>query len=185
MQTPKTIPANLTTDKRNKIMDDNRKTDLLFKLLDNVQNLIKFADTKINVLLIISGVTTTFILTNFQELFVLCLISKITLGLFFVSFLVFIIFSILTISPRKDNHTGNSVSKTIYFEHIASRVEVKDFINDYTKLDESGFQSDLLYQVFENSKIADKKFKCYKKSLISLQFQLLFFFILVAVKFFA
>lgn len=185
MQTPKTIPANLTTDKRNKIMDDNRKTDLLFKLLDNVQNLIKFADTKINVLLIISGVTTTFILTNFQELFVLCLISKITLGLFFVSFLVFIIFSILTISPRKDNHTGNSVSKTIYFEHIASRVEVKDFINDYTKIDESGFQSDLLYQVFENSKIADKKFKCYKKSLISLQFQLLFFFILVAVKFFA
>ena len=165
-------------------MDDNRKTDLLFKLLDNVQNLIKFADTKINVLLIISGVTTTFILTNFQELFALCFISKITLGLFFVSFLVFIIFSILTISPRKDNHTGNSVSKTIYFEHIASRVEVKDFINDYTKLDESGFQSDLLYQVFENSKIADKKFKCYKKSLISLQFQLLFFFILVAVKFF-
>ena len=58
-------------------------------------------------------------------------------------------------------------------------------MNDYTKLDESGFQSDLLYQVFENSKIADKKFKCYKKSLISLQFQLLFFFVLVAVKYFA
>lgn len=166
-------------------MDDNRKTDLAFKLLDNVQNLIKFADTKINVLLIISGVTTTFILTNFQGLFDLSLISKITLGLFFVSFLVFIVFSILTISPRKDNHTGNSVSKTIYFEHIASRVEVKDFITDYTKLDESGFQSDLLYQVFENSKIADKKFEGYKKSLISLQVQLLFFFVLVVIKFFA
>ena len=166
-------------------MDDNRKTDLAFKLLDNVQNLIKFADTKINVLLIISGVTTTFILTNFQGLFDLCLVSKIILGLFFVSFLVFIVFSILTISPRNDNHTGNSVSKTIYFEHIASRVEVKDFISDYTKLDEPGFQSDLLYQVFENSKIADKKFKFYKKSLIALQVQLLFFFALVIIKFFA
>jgi hypothetical protein len=171
--------------KENIIMCDNRKTDIAFKLLDNVQSLIKFADTKINVLLIISGVTTTFILSNFQELFELCLFSKITLGLFFVSFLVFIIFSILTISPRKDNHTGDSVSKTIYFEHIASRVEVKDFINDYKKLDESDFQSDLLYQVFENSKIADKKFKCYKKSLISLQVQLLFFFVLVVVKFIA
>ena len=166
-------------------MDDNRKTDLAFKLLDNVQNLIKFADTKINVLLIISGVTTTFILTNFQGLFDLCLFSKIALGLFFVSFLTFIVLSILTISPRKDSHTGNSVSKTIYFEHIASRVEVKDFINDYTKLDEQGFQSDLLYQVFENSKIADKKFKLYKKSLIALQVQLLFFFVLVIIKFFA
>lgn len=165
-------------------MDDNRKTDLAFKLLDNVQNLIKFADTKINVLLVISGVTTTFILSNFQGLFNLCLISKIALGLFFIMFLIFIVFSILTISPRKDNHTGNSVSKTIYFEHIASRIEVKDFINDYTKLDEPGFQSDLLYQVFENSKIADKKFKFYKKSLIALQVQLLLFFVLVVTKFF-
>jgi hypothetical protein len=65
-------------------MDDNRKTDLGFKLLDNVQNLIKFADTKINVLLVISGVTTTFILTNFQGLFDLCLLSKIGLGIFFL-----------------------------------------------------------------------------------------------------
>jgi hypothetical protein len=182
---PENYTCKLKERQKSKIMDDNRRTDLAFKLLDNVQNLIKFADTKINVLLIISGVTTTFILTNFQEFFELCLISKIILGLFFFSFLVFIVFSILTISPRKDNHTGNSVSKTIYFEHIASRIEVKDFMNDYTKLDESGFQSDLLYQVFENSKIAGKKFKCYKKSLISLQFQLLFFFVLVAVKYFA
>lgn len=166
-------------------MDKNRKTDLAFKLLENVQNLIKFADTKINVLLVVSGVTTTFVLTNFQGIFDLCLISKIALGLFFISFLVFIILSILTISPRRANHTGNSASKTIYFNHIASRIEVKDFINDFTKLDEPGFQSDLLYQVFENSKIADQKFKFYKKSLIALQVQLILFFVLVTIKFFA
>lgn len=31
-------------------MDNNRQTDLAFKLLDNFQNFINFADTKINVL---------------------------------------------------------------------------------------------------------------------------------------
>jgi hypothetical protein len=165
-------------------MTEYRKTDLAFKLLDNVQNLIKFADTKINVLLLISGVNTSFILTNFQVLFDHCLISKIVLGLFFIAFFVFLIFSLLTIAPRKDKHTGNSVSKTIYFKHIASRIEVKDFINDYTKLEEPDFQSDLLYQVFENSKIADSKFKFYKKSLLALQIQLLIFYILVIIKFF-
>lgn len=166
-------------------MEDNRKTDLAFKLLDNVQNLIKFADTKINVLLVISGVTTTFILTNFQTLYDLCLLSKIVLGLFFISFLIFLVFSILTIAPRPDKHTGNSVSKTIYFGHIAKRVEGKDFIDDYQKLEESAFQSDLLYQVYENSKIADRKFKFYKKSLIAIQVQLLIFFALLLIKFFA
>lgn len=166
-------------------MDDNRRTDLGFKLLDNVQNLIKFADTKINVLLVISGVTTTFILTNFQSLFELCLLSKIGLGLFFLSFIVFVILSLLTISPRSDKHTGNSVSKTIYFAHIANRVEVKDFIDDYVKLDEKSFQADLLYQIYENSKIAYKKFSFYKNSLIALEFQLFFFFALLLLKFIA
>jgi len=166
-------------------MEDNRKTDLAFKLLDNVQNLIKFADTKINVLLVISGVTTTFVLTNFKGLYDLCLFSKIVLGLFFIAFLVFVVLSLLTISPRNAKHTGNSVAKTIYFEHVAERVEVKDFIDDYTKLNEIGFQSDLLYQIFENSKIADKKFKYYKKSLVALQVQLFLFFVLVTIKFIA
>lgn len=164
-------------------MEDNRKTDIAFKLLENVQNLIKFADTKINVLLVISGVTTTFVLTNFKGLYSHCLFSKIALGLFFIAFLVFVFLSLLTISPRNAKHTGNSVAKTIYFEHIANRVEVKDFIDDYTKLNEVCFQSDLLYQIFENSKIAEKKFRFYKKSLIALQMQLLLFFVLITIKF--
>lgn len=166
-------------------MEDNRKTDLAFKLLENVQNLIKFADTKINVLLVISGVTTTFILTNFQGLYDLCVVSKIVLGLFFISFLIFVILSILTISPRADKHTGNSASKIIYFGHIAKRVEVKDFIDDYSKLNENSFQHDLLYQIFENSKIADKKFSFYKMSMTALKFQIGLFFILIILKFVA
>ena len=92
---------------------------------------------------------------------------------------------LLTISPRSDKHTGNSVSKTLYFTHIAKRIEVKDFIDDYTKLDEKSFQSDLLYQVYENSKIADKKFSCYKWSLITLEIQFFFFFALLLIKFFS
>lgn len=165
-------------------MDENKKIDTAFKLLDNVQNLIKFADTKINVLLVISGVTTTFILTNFQNLFDLNLLSKILLGLFFISFITFIILSLLTISPRSDNHTGNSPAKTIYFRHISSRIEVKDFVDDYNKLTHESCLTDILYQIYENSKIADKKFSFYNKSLIALQFQVFIFFLLLGFKFF-
>jgi hypothetical protein len=163
-------------------MEENRRTDLAFKVLDNVQNLIKFADTKINVLLVISGVTTTFVLTNFQGLYSQGIIPKTCLGLFFIAFLVFVILSVLTISPRSDKHSRESLPKTIYFGHIAKRVEAKDFIDDYLKLDEKTFMNDLLYQIFENSKIADKKFEFYKKSLIALNFQILLFFVLLTIK---
>ncbi len=166
-------------------MDENRKIDTAFKLLDNVQNLIKFADTKINVLLVISGVTTTFILTNFQNLCNLNCISKIILGLFFLAFIFFVILSLLTISPRSDKHSGNTASKTIYFKHISSRVEVKDFIDDYNKLTLETCLTDILYQVYENSKIADKKFIFYNRSLIALQFQIFFFVLLIGLKYFS
>lgn len=165
-------------------MDNQRRIDLAFKLLDNVQNLIKCADAKINVLLIISGVTTTFILSNFQDLFDLCLLSKIVLIMFFILFFVFVYFSIQTIAPQTDKYTGNSVSKIIYFKHVAKRVEVKDFINDFDKLDDVSFLNDLLYQIFENSKIADKKFNNYNNSLVAIKAQILIFFILLGLKFY-
>ncbi|MFN8776570.1 MAG: Pycsar system effector family protein [Flavobacteriales bacterium] len=166
-------------------MDENKKIDTAFKLLDNVQSLIKFADTKINVLLIISGVTTTFILTNFQDLCDLSGFSKFILGLFFLTFISFVILSILTISPRTDKHSGNSPAKTIYFKHISKRIEVKDFIDDFNKLTPKSLTTDLLYQVFENSKIADKKFTFYNNSLIALQVQIFFFLVLIGLKYFS
>ena len=166
-------------------MDDNKKIDNAFKLLDNVQNLIKFADTKINVLLIISGVTTTFILTNFQNLCELNCFSKIILGIFFLAFICFVILSILTISPRTDKYTGNSPAKTIYFKHISTRVEVKDFIDDFNKLTPESCLTDILYQVYENSKIADKKFIFYSRSLTALKAQVFFFLLLLGLKYFS
>lgn len=166
-------------------MDENKKIDTAFKLLDNVQNLIKFADTKINVLLIISGVTTTFILTNFQSLCDLNTFSKIILGLYFLAFISFVLISILTISPRSDKHTGNAPAKIIYFNHISTRIEVKDFIDDFNKLTPESFLIDLLYQVYENSKIAEKKFNFYKRSLTALKIQVFFFFLLLGLKYFS
>jgi len=166
-------------------MDNNKKTDTAFKLLDNVQNLIKFADTKINVLLVISTVTTTFVLTNFQNLYDLNCFSKTTLGLFFLAFICFVVLSILTISPRTDKYTGSSPAKTIYFKHISARVKAKDFIDDFNKLTLKSCVTDILYQVYENSKIADKKFAFYNRSLIALQAQIFFFFLLLGLKFFS
>ncbi|HPI40892.1 MAG TPA: DUF5706 domain-containing protein [Pseudobdellovibrionaceae bacterium] len=162
-------------------MDDIRKTDLAFKLLDNVQNLIKFADTKVNVLLIISGVTTTFVISNFSKISETSILGQISLALFIISFIVFTIFALMTISPRSDKHTGKSVAKTIYFKHIAERVEVKDFIEDYSKLDEKNFQADLLYQIFENSKIAEKKFYFYNLCLTALKVQIVIFLTILGI----
>ena len=164
-------------------MEENQKIEIAFKLLQNVQDLIKFADNKINVLLLISGVTTTFVLSNFHDLYSLNCLSKIILGLFFLVFFIFVVFSLKTISPRSDKHSGNTPAKTIYFKHISKRIEVKDFIDDFNNLTTESCLTDILYQIFENSKIADKKFKFYSKSLIVLQLLIAVFILLIILKF--
>lgn len=119
-------------------MDDNKKIDTAFKLLDNVQSLIKFADTKINVLLVISGVTTTFILTNFQNLCELNCFSKIILGLFFLAFITFVILSILTISPRTDNtqvvHLQKQFTSNMFQQELKSRILLTTSTNSHLKV---------------------------------------------------
>lgn len=166
-------------------MEETRKTDLAFKLLDNNQNLIKFADSKINVLLIVSGVSTTFVITNFQSLIEIGTYGIVGLIIFFLFFVAFVIASLFTISARKALTTGASAPKTIYFEHIAKRVEVKDFIDDYKKITEDSFLTDILYQVYETSKIACRKFYFYKLSKYLIQAQILMFMLLLALKFLA
>jgi len=163
-------------------MESSKKIDVAIKMLENVQSLIKFSDTKINVLLVISGITTTYVLGTYNGKILTYGCLSIILILFYVFFFLFLFFSIQTIAPRKANHTGNSVSRVIYFKHVAERNNANDYFEDLKKTNEDGFLKDFVYQIFENSKIAEKKFENYNNSLMMLKLQVLFFLVLLVAK---
>ncbi|MBV6478053.1 MAG: hypothetical protein HGGPFJEG_00800 [Ignavibacteria bacterium] len=152
------------------------------KLYESIQNIIKFADTKINVLSVINGIATSYILTNFQLIYSINIYSKLLLALYFIMFIVFIYYLLNTILPRIKSISGNKISRAVYFGHISERKEVQEFVNDFKKLNDEEFLEDLLTQIYESSKIATTKFSYYKKSLITLQVQFSLFFILLALK---
>lgn len=159
-------------------MKITRKINLALKFNENIQNLIRFADSKISILSFISGIATSFVITNFQQMFGLSLFSKIILVSFFVCFFLFVFFSLKTISPRTEQHSDKLDSGIMYFGHI-SKYKVDDFVAEYENISDENFLTQVLYQVYENAQIAEVKFKNYKKGLITLQFQIFFFFILL------
>jgi len=162
--------------------DTYRKTDIALKLYESTQTLIRFADTKINLLSVINGIATSFVITNFQQLFSINIISKLVIILFFITFILFVYYLLNTILPRSEKGLGKSGSQIVFFGHIAARNNADEFIKDFNNTDSETFLDDLLQQMYTSAKIATVKFNNYKKSLITLQFQIFFFFILLGLK---
>ncbi|HMS64499.1 MAG TPA: DUF5706 domain-containing protein [Ignavibacteria bacterium] len=162
--------------------DTYRKTDLALKLYESTQNLIRFADTKINVLSFVNGIATSFVITNFQQLFEINLFSKFIMICFFLSFIVFVYFLLNTILPRGNKNSEIIGTQLVFFGHVAKRNNAKEYINDFNNTNSEEFLDDLLQQIYESAKIATTKFGNYKKGLITLQFQIFFFFILLGIK---
>ncbi len=164
------------------MVDTFRKTDIALKLYESTQNLIRFADTKINSLSVINGIATSFVITNFQLLYEISFFSKVILSMFFLTFVVFVYFLLNTILPRKNDKSDLIGNQIIFFGHISKRDSVKDFISDFNSTSSEDFLDDLLQQIYESAKIANVKFSNYKKGMITLQFQIFLFFILLGMK---
>jgi len=162
--------------------DTYRKTDIALKLYESTQSLIRFADTKINVLSFVNGIATSFVITNFQQLYSISIFSKFIIVIFFLTFILFVYYLLNTILPRSDKSIGSVGSQIVFFGHIAGRKTAEDFIRDFNNTDSEAFLDDLLQQMYASAKIASIKFNNYKKGLITLQFQIFFFFILLGLK---
>jgi ABC-type multidrug transport system fused ATPase/permease subunit len=160
-------------------MEIEKKIDHAWKLFNNNQDMIKFSDSKLRFLAVISGVLTSYILANFSTLFSLHWYGKLALLAFSVSFLFFVIFALLSSFPRFASKTGGQVPKLIYYKHISERVEANDFIHDFLSSSEEDQLKDILYQVYEISGIATKKFNYYNKSWYAIGCQVLTFSILL------
>ena len=151
------------------------RTENTWKIFNNQQDLIRLFDTKVNVLLVISGITTSFLLVNLKEIIETGTFGKILFGLFVVFFALFVVFALLTIFPRKPTKSGRSIPKLIYFKDIASRVEAIDYVEDFEKTTDKELQNDLYYQIYELASIVKLKSENYYKAWIFLILQFIVF----------
>jgi len=147
-----------------------------WNILNLNQGMITFADKKMHALFIISTIYSTLFLTQVDLYLSLRSYQKILLSLYIVSFLLFIIFGLLCLFARKDESTGNTVDKLIYYGHVATRREAIEYTTNLLKTKNEEILKDIGYQIFELSKIAKKKFKYYNYSWIALIIQTLLVF---------
>ncbi|MDP3314141.1 Pycsar system effector family protein [Lutibacter sp.] len=137
------------------------KTQEYWNILGNINDWIKYSDTKATILLTLYGVLITIIYSNSTDVLIGLNKSNWILGFSIISMifsLISIIFSFLCINPRLKNENPNSI---IYFGHIKEKFKNSDEYSIHSSnilsSDES-YLKELTEQIHTNSSIAWKKF---------------------------
>lgn len=166
-------------------MNTKDKIEFAWKILQHNQDMIKFADSKVRFLLIVSGISTSYILVNLADFFSFPFLKQFMIGVFLVSFFFFLIFALLTIVPRYSTIIPSKmVPDVVFYQNIAERSSAEDYITDYSKSKEEDILRDVLNQVYVVSKIASDKFKYNFRSWICLGIQLISFIMIMTIKMF-
>lgn len=154
---------------------DFSKTDYAWNIYFHNQELIKLADTKVRYLFLISSLATTYILTEANKIQNIEILEY----LFLIAFFLFLIFASLTLKPRSSKYSGDKVPTLIYHRDISSRTTRFIYTKDFKNTSKDELLDDLLYQIFEISLIADRKYQNYNYAFYSLIGQIVLFFILI------
>ena len=165
----------VNNNKQNSNTDTIELLEYGWRIYLNTQEMIKFADQKVNVLLVISGVMSSFVFNNIKNINEGDNWGYVLLFLFIISLIIFLIFGLLSIFSRKATKTGQRVPKLIYFGHIAQREEAIEYYESFKRVSSDDLFRDLCYQIYEVGVIAALKHSHYKGAWFSIGAQAVFF----------
>ena len=142
------------------------KQDYLFESFRNIQELIRFADSKVAVILVLIGLEITLFLDISSNLYFSLKdisIKNVILFLFVIVFIISILVSIfialiLVLKPSFAKHYKQDNNSTFYFGHIAVNTKEK-FLDKIKLLDEMECEKEISEQIYEISKILNRKNK--------------------------
>ncbi|MBP7196260.1 MAG: hypothetical protein KBA05_02490 [Anaerolineaceae bacterium] len=160
-------------------MDEKQGIDVLEFQVDLIQHLIERADTKASILLAFLGVILAISINQDAFLRILTtnflegsnhppLLLLIMVCLSFVSFSISFVFVVLTLRARLHIEQIGLTPSIFYFETISKYEAFDEFKAEYEKI--TNPKTQLLKEIYNNSKICALKYKYFNYSLSSLVF---------------
>ena len=137
------------------------RLDQAWRILGLNQDLIRAADQKIYLLIVMSTLLVSYVATNFEKIMRLGMVQN---GLLIVFILVsgaFFYYALSTLFPRRQ--ANDSVNeKLIFFGDIASRPSPESYIADLGGVPMETLFEDLARQIFLVSQVATQKYLAYR-----------------------
>ena len=164
------------------------RLDQAWRILNLNQDLIRAADQKIYLLIVMSTLLVSYVSTNLDKIIRLGQLQKSLLILFLIACAAFFYFALTTVFARSakrgsqvghaDQADASEMPGLIFFGDIASRRQVSDYAAQFRQADSRALFDDLCVQIFQTSHIAQSKYRAYRRAWMALTIEVSLFLLL-------
>ena len=149
---------------RNPTADVNLRMEQAWRILNLNQDLIRSADQKIYLLIVMSTLLVSYVAFNIEKISRIGPLQYGLLAVFILAFGAFYFFALSTLFARKNHVTAEENVGLIYFGDIARRLKAEDYIEDISNIPLTGLFNDLARQIYVVSQVASNKYRAYARA---------------------
>lgn len=166
------------------------RLDQAWRILNLNQELIRSADQKIYLLIVMSTLLVTYVSANLDKIMHLGMREKICLILFLIAGAAFFYFALTTVLSRarrlpagrvlESDSTMHSkqIPNLIFFGDIVQRTRPDEYAASFHNADLHELLDDVCHQIHEVASIANNKFRAYRRAWVALLIEVSMFLVL-------
>ena len=149
---------------RHPASDLNVRLDQTWRILNLNQDLIRSADQKIYLLIVMSTLLVSYVAANIEKIGKIGPLQYGLLAVFILVSGVFYFFALSTLFPRKSPAASKENASLIFFGDIATRSSAENYINDIGSISLDDLFDDLARQIYLVSHVATNKYLAYRRA---------------------
>jgi hypothetical protein len=140
------------------------RLDQTWRILNLNQDLIRAADQKIYLLIVMSTLLVSYVATNIEKIGKIGALQYGLLAVFILVSGTFYFFALSTLFPRKSKAPTKENASLIFFGDIATRPNAESYINDMGSIALQQLYDDLARQIYLVSQVATSKYLAYRRA---------------------
>jgi hypothetical protein len=140
------------------------RLDQTWRILNLNQDLIRAADQKIYLLIVMSTLLVSYVASNIEKIGKIGPLQYGLLAVFILVAGVFYFFALSTLFPRKSQVPTKENASLIFFGDIATRPNAESYIYDIGGIPLDRLFEDLARQIYLVSQVATNKYMAYRRA---------------------
>lgn len=149
---------------RNPTGDLSLRLDQAWRILNLNQDLIRSADQKIYLLIVMSILLVSYVAANIEKISRIGPLQYGLLAVFILACGAFYFFALSTLFPRKNQVAAQENVGLIFFGDVARRLTVENYIEDIGNVPLARLFDDLARQIYLVSQVATNKYRAYGRA---------------------
>ena len=149
---------------RQRASDLTLRLDQAWRILNLNQDLIRSADQKIYLLIVMSTLLVSYVAANIEKIGEMGMLQYGLVAVFILVSGAFYFFALSTLFPRKSQVPAKDSAGLVYYGDIATRATADNYVQEIGSIPLERLFDDLAKQIYLVSQVATNKYTAYRRA---------------------